>query len=201
MKLLRADANTLAAKGTAVPLDLCSVSQGGKRSYSFLSQAFGLMADLGECYLDMAGERLLKPFRTCLDLGTEHMRWMGDARFIVGFLQGALTKRTYPVELSLKIVEGGSDKSSLAKAHNASLQDRKSVPLEQPSSGVEQHMPELRFGTEDAPLPSTSVTDELPLNLAPGWHTLKTRVSYVYGGKMPFVSQDASRRMTLCAVV
>lgn len=31
-----------------MPLDLCSISQGETRFYSFLSQAFGLIADIGE---------------------------------------------------------------------------------------------------------------------------------------------------------
>ena len=44
-----------------MPVDLFSLVQDGKRSVSFMSQALGLMADL--------------------DLGTEHLRWMGDARF------------------------------------------------------------------------------------------------------------------------
>lgn len=34
--------------GNPIPIDLCSVTQkGGKRLFSFLTQAFGLMADLG----------------------------------------------------------------------------------------------------------------------------------------------------------
>lgn len=48
-------------------LDLCSIRQEGKRLISFMSQAMGLMADV--------------------DLGTENLRWMGDARFMVGFLR------------------------------------------------------------------------------------------------------------------
>lgn len=49
-------------------VDVFSVLQNGKRTLSFMSQALGLMADL--------------------DLGTEHLRWMGDTRFVVGMLQG-----------------------------------------------------------------------------------------------------------------
>lgn len=41
-----------------MPIDICSVTQKDKRVLSFLSQAIGLMADL--------------------DLGTEHLRFMGD---------------------------------------------------------------------------------------------------------------------------
>lgn len=49
-------------------IDLLSVLQSGRRSFSFLSQSVGLMADL--------------------DLGTEHLRWMGSSRFTYGFLRG-----------------------------------------------------------------------------------------------------------------
>ena len=45
-----------------------SIRQGNRQYLSFLSTAAGLMADL--------------------DLGTEHLRWMGDSRFVMGYLQG-----------------------------------------------------------------------------------------------------------------
>lgn len=48
-------------------LDICSVQQGQTRVMSFMSQAIGLMADI--------------------DLGTETLRWMGDARFMLGYLR------------------------------------------------------------------------------------------------------------------
>jgi sphingosine kinase len=50
-------------------IDLISILQDEKRSFSFLSQGVGLMADL--------------------DLGTEHLRWMGNNRFVYGFLRGS----------------------------------------------------------------------------------------------------------------
>lgn len=49
-------------------IDLLSILQSGKRSVSFMSQSVGLVADL--------------------DLGTEHLRWMGSNRFLYGFLRG-----------------------------------------------------------------------------------------------------------------
>lgn len=49
-------------------IDLLSILQSGKRSLSFMSQSVGLMADL--------------------DLGTEHLRWLGSNRFIYGYLRG-----------------------------------------------------------------------------------------------------------------
>ena len=49
-------------------VDVFSVTQNGKRTISFMSQALGLMADA--------------------DIGTENLRWMGDTRFLVGLLRG-----------------------------------------------------------------------------------------------------------------
>ena len=49
-------------------VDLFSVTQGGKRTISFMSQSSGLMAEV--------------------DIGTENLRWMGDSRFVIGFLKG-----------------------------------------------------------------------------------------------------------------
>jgi hypothetical protein len=49
-------------------IDLLSILQSGKRSLSFMTQCTGLMADV--------------------DLGTEHLRWMGSNRFIYGYLRG-----------------------------------------------------------------------------------------------------------------
>lgn len=48
-------------------LDLCSVLQEGKRTMSFMSQAIGMMANV--------------------DLGTENLRWMGESRFMLGFIR------------------------------------------------------------------------------------------------------------------
>ena len=50
-------------------VDAFSITQNNKRTISFMSQAVGLMADA--------------------DLGTEHLRWMGDTRFTLGYLYGS----------------------------------------------------------------------------------------------------------------
>jgi sphingosine kinase len=54
--------------GHPMKSDLFSITQNGRKTYSFMSQALGLMADL--------------------DIGTENLRWMGDTRFLVGLLRG-----------------------------------------------------------------------------------------------------------------
>lgn len=122
---------------------------------------------------------------------------MGDARFVFGFLQGALTKRKYPVELSLKIIE--TNKKALAEIHNAEL-DSPAPPVDKgqdlvgAAAGPHSPMPSVQFGTEQDPIPreSSPSRNELPMELQPGWHTLTTDVSFVYAGKMPFVSRDVS---------
>jgi sphingosine kinase len=61
-------------------IDLFSMSHGDTRTITFMSQALGLMADL--------------------DLGTEHLRWMGDTRFVYGYLrEGTLNIRSYPLKV------------------------------------------------------------------------------------------------------
>ncbi|KAG6907358.1 hypothetical protein DXG01_009242 [Tephrocybe rancida] len=59
-------------KGKHMKVDVFSLTQDGKRTISFMSQALGLMADL--------------------DIGTENLRWMGDTRFMVGLLRGESDK-------------------------------------------------------------------------------------------------------------
>ena len=51
-------------------VDLFSITQGDKRTISFMSQALGFMADL--------------------DTETNHLRWMGNTRFLVGALRGCM---------------------------------------------------------------------------------------------------------------
>lgn len=54
-------------------------------------------------------------------------------------------------------------------------------------------LPPLQFGTVEDELPAEArerVHNTLPVNLEPGWHTIKTRLQSIYGGKLPFVSKD-----------
>ncbi len=78
---------TLAAlaiiKGVPTPLDLVSVTHGSQRTISFLSQALGLIAEV--------------------DLGTEHLRWMGATRFTYGFILLAMQRKTYPCDIAVKV--------------------------------------------------------------------------------------------------
>ena len=60
-----------------------TVTQNGKQTVSFMSQALGLMADL--------------------DIGTQHLRWMGDARFMYGFIRGRKGQPVNPDYLSYRL--------------------------------------------------------------------------------------------------
>lgn len=70
-------------KGVPTPMDLISITQGDKRFLSFLSQTLGIMAEA--------------------DLGTEHLRWMGEHRFTYGVVTRILKKKIYPCDLFVKM--------------------------------------------------------------------------------------------------
>jgi sphingosine kinase len=70
-------------KGVVTSMDLVSVTYGDRRLLSFLSQAFGIVADI--------------------DLGTEHLRWMGQHRFVFGFLVLVMKQMTYPCDIAVKV--------------------------------------------------------------------------------------------------
>ncbi|KAL8277239.1 hypothetical protein RQP46_010308 [Phenoliferia psychrophenolica] len=170
-----------AIKGKPIPLDICTVKQGERTTYSFLSQAFGLVADL--------------------DLGTEWMRWMGDTRFILGFLWGVLTRKTYMVDLSVKIVE--SDKAALVADYNAARAQINATPPSptpstpspsnptSPSATLVTAFPTSRFGTTTSPLPVGPVHTALSTALEPGWHTFHLPLQLLYAGRLPWVARDS----------
>jgi diacylglycerol kinase family enzyme len=72
-------------------VDVFSVTQGGKRSISFMSQTSGLMADL--------------------DIGTENLRWMGDARFVFGFIRECKSSFCIPSSIGnlIKCLQGSDE--------------------------------------------------------------------------------------------
>ncbi|KAI0485056.1 diacylglycerol kinase catalytic domain-containing protein [Xylariaceae sp. FL0804] len=164
-------------KGVPTPVDLMSVTQhadttkdgdgdgdgdgGGAattmtttRTLSFLSQSVGIIA---EC-----------------DLGTEHLRWLGAARFNVGLLQRIFSKKVYPCDVAVKVEieskaaikahyrrdrqvedpferrEGGPD-GAPGKGGTAGGGGESSASSE-PDAG-DDGLPPLRFGTVDDKLP------------------------------------------------
>lgn len=77
-----------------------------------------------------------------VDLGTEHLRWMGDARFTVGFLQRISKKTVYPCDIAVKV----------AIDNKASIRDHYRTPG---NKGVQKTevLPKLEYGTVNDPLP------------------------------------------------
>ncbi|ORX40105.1 ATP-NAD kinase-like domain-containing protein [Kockovaella imperatae] len=84
-----------AIKGQPLPIDLISVLflPSMKLRWAFFSISIGLFVDL--------------------DIGTESLRWMGDTRFLLGFIKGAIINRAHKVRLRVKIEE--DDKISMAR--------------------------------------------------------------------------------------
>lgn len=117
-------AATLSAiKSTRKSMDLVSISQGDQRFLSFLSQSFGIIADV--------------------DLGTEDLRWMGDARFTYGLIQRIWRQTVYPCDLAVKIAV---DDKEVIREHYRQHE----------AQGVlegENGLPALQFGTVNSELP------------------------------------------------
>ncbi|TFK55042.1 hypothetical protein OE88DRAFT_1623656 [Heliocybe sulcata] len=143
-----------AIKGRPMKTDLFSFTQSGTRRFSFLSQAIGLMADL--------------------DIGTEHLRWMGDTRFIVGFLRGVVRYTPCPVTLSIKPVE--SEKPKLIEK----WQEARAAPISLSTDASEEEtsggLPPLKFD-------SKSQDND-------GWIKFDKPLLYVYAGQGPYVGRD-----------
>ncbi|OAX82981.1 hypothetical protein ACJ72_02661 [Emergomyces africanus] len=118
-------------KGLRTPLDLVSITQGDRRTLSFLSQAFGIVADS--------------------DLGTDNVRWMGQARFTYGFLVRLFGKTVYPCDLAVKVE---LDNKELIKDHYRAGSERRSFnQLRDEELSDTVGLPPLRYGTVNDPLP------------------------------------------------
>ncbi|KAF3904359.1 hypothetical protein AA313_de0208018 [Arthrobotrys entomopaga] len=149
------DAPSLAAvalvKGKRTHFDLVSVTQGDERILSFLSQSVGLTAEL--------------------DLGTENMRWMGNTRFTVGFLQRVITERIYPAEIHVKLAV--DNKEDIRR--NASIM---------------RDLPSLDHSSEDVGLPPLqygSIRDDVPEDWVLESHP---KMGNFYCGNMICMSKD-----------
>jgi sphingosine kinase len=157
-------------KGVSTSIDLASITQGEKRTLSFLSQALGIVAES--------------------DLGTESLRWLGDARFTVGFLKRLLRKTVWPCEIAVGVEI--ADKTEIQRDYRLSLEQSASRPIPPTSSSdsaaaaadvgdrEDEGLPPLRYGT---------VHDDLPI----GWElTPFPNLGNFYSGNMPFMAADAN---------
>ncbi|KAK6369559.1 sphinganine kinase lcb4 [Exophiala oligosperma] len=155
-------------KGIRTPMDLASVTQGNTRTLSFLSQSLGIVAES--------------------DLGTENIRWMGDARFTFGFLVRLLGKTLYPIELAVKTeIENKEDIRRHYAEHRARRRSQGSAlshddldgPLDT-STGL--GLPPLKYGTVEDPLPENE-----------GWTPMAyyPNMGNFYCGNMAMMAADA----------
>jgi sphingosine kinase len=120
-----------AIKGLRTPLDLASVTQGDRRTLSFLSQSVGIVAET--------------------DLATEHMRWMGSTRFTVGFLTRFAFQTVYPADIAIKAEH--STKQAVRDAYRAEAEKPSAGYEERPLPDAAAGLPPLRYGTINDPLP------------------------------------------------
>ena len=146
-------------KGLQTPLDLVSITQGDRRSLSFLSQAVGIVAEV--------------------DLGTEHIRWMGSARFTYGFFIRVMRKTVYPAELAVKV--DIPTKSSIKEAYRKEIADPSPAPSRRDAFQPDDSgLPALHFGTIGSTLP----TDFTPIPAS--------KLGNFYAGNMPQMAPRAN---------
>lgn len=169
------DSTSLAAlgvvKGIRTPLDLVSITQGDARTLSFLSQSLGVVAEV--------------------DLGTEHIRWMGSARFTYGFLVRFLAQKVYPCDVAVKVEI--PTKASVREHYRKELGNHNHAdnneerrrggnppPEEETNTGCYVPLPELKYG---------SIKDPLP----PDWAMVSyDKMGNFYAGNMAYMAPDAN---------
>ncbi|KAH7144075.1 ATP-NAD kinase-like domain-containing protein [Dactylonectria macrodidyma] len=145
-------------KGIVTPMDLVSVTQGNNRILSFLSQTLGIIAES--------------------DLGTEHLRWMGAARFEYGIITRMFKKTCYPCDLAVKVeIEEKSDVKAHYKHHVSNTNLAKLATNPKPT---DSGLPKLKYGTSEDPLPE-------------GWELVSyDNIGTFYVGNMAYMSPDAN---------
>lgn len=159
------DSTSMAAlclvKGIRTPMDLVSITQGDKRTLSFLSQSVGIVAEV--------------------DLGTEHLRWMGSARFTYGFFMRVLQKTCYPCDLAVKI--DIPTKGAIREHYRKELDNHASIEQRRDNAYLSdqvQGLPPLAYGTISSPIPDdfTSIPS--------------TKLGNFYAGNMAFMAPGAN---------
>lgn len=141
-------------KGRPMKIDLLSFTQGNQKRISFMSQTLGLMADL--------------------DIETEHLRWMGDIRFVWGYLRGVVARKTCKMEFSMKVAE--QDKSRMVDAlHARRMSATNGVPPVSPSSEI---------------VPSDDKHPDGPGSFDDDWVKFDKPVLWMSAGKGPYASRS-----------
>lgn len=147
-------------KGQVEPHDIMAVSQGDQTYYSFLSQSYGVVADC--------------------DLGTEHLRWMGGSRFIVGLVYKVLRGQSYPCEVAYK--EGSVTDTTIDTTRDTTSDTTRDATSDTTSETMSD-----TFGGGGL-RPKLSVNDPIPSDWTRETHM---NLSMFYVGKMDWMSADA----------
>lgn len=170
-------------KGVATPLDLISITQGDRRILSFLSQTLGIMAEA--------------------DLGTEHLRWMGEHRFTYGVITRILKKKVYPCDLWAKVDIGHKDgvrdhyRRERENSSILELDNMTASPAPAPATHASGALSSVADSddakrNDDAttglpPLKYGTVNDKLPQ----GWEKLEAdQVGNFYCGNVAYMAPD-----------
>jgi sphingosine kinase len=130
-------------------LDLCSVSYDDHRYFSFLSQNYGITA--------------------YADLGTEHLRWMGDTRSIVGLLQEIFARHSYKIQAAIQVVE--SDKRKIQLEYRDAYLHETRFPVSELDGEVKDTIPPL-----NEPVPKD-------------WLMIDDDISFFLASKVPLLSR------------
>jgi len=139
-------------KGRPMKLDLFLFTQGDQRIISHMSQTLGLLAES--------------------DVGTENWRWMGDTRFLLGFLRGLIAFKSCPVTLQIKVAE--QDKSKMVEALRSTLSENATDVQSASESDFKGTVP-----------PLTQAVDEKD-----GWLTFDKPMLYICAGQGPYIGRD-----------
>lgn len=158
-------------KGLPMNVDVCSVVHKDSRVLSFMSQAIGLMAEL--------------------DLGTEHLRFMGDTRFVYGYLRGLIRHRSCPVKVSIKVAQ--SDKDQMVR----DLRAGEAAAAQRMQSAQDSSAETNGGGAVQGTAPAEQADAGLPPLKYPfgeyggdGWITFEKPMLYLFAGKGPLVARD-----------
>ena len=153
-------------KGIRTPLDLISITQGDKRTLSFCSQSVGMVAEV--------------------DLGTDHLRWMGDVRFTYGFFVRLLRQTIWPCDVAIKVEIASKpeirEHYRKELSNHASFKDRRGVEGDDDSSYDHngKGLPILRYG---------SINDNLPQD----WNLMPyNNMGNFYAGNMAYMAADTN---------
>ncbi|KAI9844227.1 MAG: sphinganine kinase lcb4 [Sclerophora amabilis] len=159
-------------KGLATPMDLISITQGDRRTLSFLSQSVGIVAEM--------------------DLATENLRWMGSARFTYGFLVRVLGKTIYPCDIAVKVEM--DDKNAIKEHYQREL-DNHAGAAERRGCAAARNTPSGESSSAESddiglpPLQYGSATDDLPAD----WSLVPyDNLGNFYAGNMAYMAADTN---------